>query len=135
MDGTKPKRKRKSKKPKVKGINWRWSMARTIILDDLEKGHLPLDSNALSAEDAWDKTYKHLHEFRDIPFGQFEKQLEDHRKQTCKKKRHVMKKLHSSVIVNCIQEKRQTAGVKQNLTVPLHRNSSVKMSRTSSMNK
>ena len=69
-------RKQKPKKPK-----WRGSEAKNIVLDDLLKGVLPVDANILSAEDAWELTYKCMYEFKDVPFQQFKDRLRDHRKQ------------------------------------------------------
>ena len=71
--------------PKPTNIKWKTSVAREIILTDLEEGRLALYENELPAREAWDTIYCHLHEFRNVPFEQFKKQLEAHRKQALKK--------------------------------------------------
>ena len=70
-----------SQKQKPRTFKWRGSEAKNIVLDDLLKGVLPVDANILSAEDAWELTYKYMYEFKDVPFQQFKDRLRDHRKQ------------------------------------------------------
>jgi hypothetical protein len=62
-------------------IAWRSSAPRRILLDDLESGMLSLDSEEMSADDAWNSYYSHLQEFSNVPFAQFRERLRDHRKQ------------------------------------------------------
>ena len=45
------------------------------------KGVLPVDAKELSAEDAWELSYKNMVEFKDVPFEQFKDRLRDHRRQ------------------------------------------------------
>ena len=66
-------------------IQWRNSLPREILLDDLEKRILPLAESELSAEEAWKRCYSHLPEFRLVPFWQFKERLEGHREQLQKK--------------------------------------------------
>ena len=59
-------------------------MPKHIIMDDLEKGLLPVDEEEMSAEEAWSICYQHLAEFvsAGVVFDQFFKErLRDHRKQ------------------------------------------------------
>ena len=62
-------------------IKWPKSEARNKVLDDLLKGVLPVDAKELSAEDAWELSYKNMVEFKDVPFEQFKDRLRDHRRQ------------------------------------------------------
>jgi hypothetical protein len=62
-------------------IDWRSSIAREILLSDLEDGILSTDEKDLSAEEAWEKCYRHFYEFRKVPFEQFKAKLKDHRNQ------------------------------------------------------
>lgn len=61
-------------------IDWRNSDARTILLSDLEDGHLPLTEADMSADTAW-QFHRQLPEFQQVPKHQFKQRLEDHRKQ------------------------------------------------------
>lgn len=61
-----------------KGIDWKNSGARIILLNDLSDDALPIDETACPAEEAW-AHYKELMEFSAVPFWQFEKQLRKHR--------------------------------------------------------
>jgi len=65
------------RKHQEKGISWSGSAARLVLLADLAEGNVPLDESACSAEEAWEY-YQELLEFKDVPFSQFEKQLEAH---------------------------------------------------------
>jgi hypothetical protein len=62
-------------------IKWRNSIAREILLSDLEDGILSTDEKDLSAEEAWEKFYRHFYEFRKVPFEQFKTKIKDHRNQ------------------------------------------------------
>ena len=64
-----------------KGIDWKNSKARDILLMDLKNGVLPLDETELSASEAWRTVYGILDDFVHVPFKQFEKQLQAHREQ------------------------------------------------------
>lgn len=74
----------KRKADDVSGINWQKSAARAMILDDLASGELPLEDNHLSTDEAWDY-YSSLHEFKDVPFSQFARQLQIHRERLARK--------------------------------------------------
>ena len=50
------------------------------MLDDLEEGILPVDPDAVSAQEAWESCYRHMPEFVDVVFTQFEARLKDYRK-------------------------------------------------------
>lgn len=76
-------------------IDWRWSIARQIILDDLNNEILPLDESELSAFEAWDLHYSHLVEFRDVVFSQFEARLADHRAQIKHKGNHITRQMQA----------------------------------------
>jgi hypothetical protein len=65
-------------------VDWKNSKARTILIEDLHEGFLPLDEEDLSAEEAWESVYSLLDEFLDVPFEQFEVRLADHRAQVKK---------------------------------------------------
>ena len=65
----------------AKRIDWKNSEAREILIKELQNGNLPLDERALSAKEAWEKTYSKIAEFKDVPFSQFADRLADHRKQ------------------------------------------------------
>lgn len=71
---------RKRKPVDEAGINWRFSAARDIVLGDLMDEVLPLEDAVIPAQDAWEY-YKDLFEFKDVPYSQFERQLEAHREQ------------------------------------------------------
>lgn len=66
-------------------IPWRGSKAREVLLCDLETGTVGLYDHQISAEEAWDRAYKHLLEFEKVPFEQFKKQLKAHRLQVLKR--------------------------------------------------
>jgi len=72
------------RKTQEKGIAWRNSAAKFMILEDLDEGVLPLEEEAVSTLDAWEY-YKKLDEFRGVPFGQFKRQLKAHREQVGRK--------------------------------------------------
>lgn len=72
-----------------KVIDWRNSLAKHIILSDLEEGILSLDELDVSPEEAWTTVYGRLAEFKDVPFRQFRDRLKDHRDQ-------IRKSLHNS---------------------------------------
>jgi hypothetical protein len=64
-------------------IDWAKSAAKQIILDDLDRGVLPVDEAELSAEEAWDLVYSQMYEFirpETVVFSQFKERLRDHRK-------------------------------------------------------
>ena len=65
---------------KAPGINWRNSIAKQILIEDLEEGFISLSEEQLSPEEAWD-LYRPLLEFKNVPFHQFKKQLKAHREQ------------------------------------------------------
>jgi hypothetical protein len=67
--------------PRPEGwINWGTSLAKKIIMLDLEEGILALNEEDMSAEEAW-KTYRHMAEFESIVFDQFKAKLADNREQ------------------------------------------------------
>ena len=66
-------------------IPWRNSAARKILLGDLERAITPLYESELTAEDAWARVYKHLVEFEQVPFQQFQVQLQAHREQVLRR--------------------------------------------------
>jgi hypothetical protein len=68
-----------SKKPGW--VNWRSSVARAILLEDLESGGILHGYDKLSAEEVW-QYYKTLPEFKNIALTQFKARLEDHRGQS-----------------------------------------------------
>jgi hypothetical protein len=80
-------KKRKSTNPV--NIDWIHSEAKKVILADLTDGHLSLDENVVSAENAF-RVYKasRPEAFADVGFDQFKQRLKDHRKQ--------VKKLHEA---------------------------------------
>ena len=78
------------RKAEEKGINWRNSAARFMILEDLAAEVLPVEEDVCSAEEAWEY-YGQLAEFEDVPFSQFEYQLKQHRKQVDDKFMSAMK--------------------------------------------
>ena len=59
-------------------IKWLKLAARAIILADLASGELTVDEDAYLTDEAWDH-HSSLHEFRDVPFSQFARQLKIHR--------------------------------------------------------
>ena len=64
-------------------IDWAKSLAKQIILDDLDCGVLPVDESELSAEEAWELVYSQMAEFirpETVVFSQFKERLRDHRK-------------------------------------------------------
>jgi len=65
-------------------IKWQNSPAKSIIMSDLEDGHLPIGEKEVSAEHAWD-VYKNLLEFDGVCFKQFKERLKDHRRAMEKK--------------------------------------------------
>lgn len=65
----------------AKPIDWRNSEARKILLNDLERDVLSLDGQDVTAEVAWEKTYKKMNAFANVPFKQFKARLADHRAQ------------------------------------------------------
>ena len=62
-------------------IDWRKSSARLVILYDLESGRLSIDDDEEPADELWNVVYKHIEEFEDVPFWQFDEKLQDHREQ------------------------------------------------------
>ena len=66
------------RKAEEKGIEWRNSAARHVILEDLAAETLPREEDVCSTEEAW-KHHRELVEFKDVPFSQFAKQLKEHR--------------------------------------------------------
>ena len=59
-------------------IDWAKSLAKQIILDDLDCGVLPVDESELSAEEAWELVYSQMAEFirpETVVFSQFKEQL------------------------------------------------------------
>ena len=77
---------------RVGWIDWRYSQAKEVILWDLESGALPLDADAVPAVEAWEH-YRHLPEFSNVIFSQFEKRLHDHRIQLGTKANHIEKQM------------------------------------------
>ena len=75
----------KSKKRKAANpvnIDWFHSEAKKVLLADLTDGHLSLDENVVSAEQAFLVYKARLPEaFADVGFNQFKLRLKDHRKQ------------------------------------------------------
>ena len=71
----------KDKKDSAGWIDWRNSEPRAILIEDLVGGILSLDDDEIPAQVAWDTTYKHLAEFANVPFEQFQARLKDHREQ------------------------------------------------------
>jgi len=78
---SKPAAKRAPRRPGW--IDWKKSVCKRIVLDDLISGVLPLEQSEMTAEEAWEVCYKHLAEFvsDQVEFSQFKVRLEDHRKQ------------------------------------------------------
>jgi hypothetical protein len=76
-------------------VDWRECDARTVLLDDLQSGVLPLDLNVMSAEEAWETLYKDDDAFLNIKFDQFKTRLKDHRKQTAQKMLHSISDLEA----------------------------------------
>lgn len=68
-----------------KFVDWRKHPAKDIILCDLETGVLEIDEDQVPAKEAWDAVYKHLEEFSNVPFEQFELRLHDHRQQVLRR--------------------------------------------------
>jgi hypothetical protein len=64
-------------------IKWRDSPAKAVLMDDLRRGVLPRDSQALTAEQAW-PFYRRMPEFKKVCFSQFKARLKDHRSQVTK---------------------------------------------------
>ena len=64
---------------------WRYSRAKYIILDDLERGVLPLYERKQSTETAWE-AYKDRTQFKEVSFNKFKDRLKDHRKQVIKQR-------------------------------------------------
>ena len=52
-------------------IDWCKSKAREIILDNLTTGTLPLDGDAVTAEEAWEEMYWAMPKFEGVVFSQF----------------------------------------------------------------
>lgn len=71
-----------------KGIAWRKSAARAVLLRDLENGTLPISENYMVSEEAW-KIYQTMDEFVNVPFSQFKRQLKAHRQQVHLRKERV----------------------------------------------
>ena len=55
-------------------------MPKHIIMDDLEKGLLPVDEEEISAEEAWSICYQHMAEFvsAGVVFDHFKERIQDH---------------------------------------------------------
>ena len=62
-------------------IDWKNSEAKYVLLDDLERGILPLSAQEVSAEEAW-VVYQDHPSFEGVQFDQFKARLADHRKST-----------------------------------------------------
>jgi len=72
------------KKKKAKStINWRYSDARKVIMQDLEDGII--DPENLSPEEAW-KVYQHEDAFKKVPWEQFEEKFKDNCNQFLQKR-------------------------------------------------
>ena len=69
----------RSKNPEF--INWRGSLARAVLLEDLVKGRLHMDNAVMPAQRAWDLVYSKMEEFKEVKFEQFKARLADHRRQ------------------------------------------------------
>jgi hypothetical protein len=69
-------------------IDWTQSLARKILLEDLEEGYCPLSEAQFSTENAW-LHYQQLPEFNEVPFSQFKRQLKAHREQVLIRKERV----------------------------------------------
>jgi hypothetical protein len=52
-------------------IDWKKSTAGEVIMDDLQRGLLPVDAAELLAEEAWDIGYQHMANFFPVVFSQF----------------------------------------------------------------
>ena len=71
---------------KKKGwIKWYPSAPREVLLQDLENGGY-LHCNNEEAEELWEKHYKQLPQFQEVPFAQFKENLKSHRKASMKEK-------------------------------------------------
>ena len=64
-------------------IVWDKCQAKAVLLDDLIRGALPLERQAMSPEKAWE-FYQKLPEFRTVMFSQFRERLAAHRQQVSK---------------------------------------------------
>jgi hypothetical protein len=63
---------------------WKDSPAREVILEDLLAGILPLESDEISAREAWDDVYSNLIEFHGVEYDQYYRNLRNHRVQVAK---------------------------------------------------
>ena len=64
-------------------IDWKDSVAKQILLNDLKLGVLSLDENVVSATQAWE-LYRDRPPFANVVFSQFKARLKDHRAQVVK---------------------------------------------------
>jgi hypothetical protein len=64
-------------------IKWRNCVPKHIIMNDLQAGVLPINSEEMWGEEAWTISYWHMAEFvrTGVVFDQFKERLQDHRKQ------------------------------------------------------
>ena len=88
MEETPTKKRKQSKKSRKQAekhlwIPWTNCPAKHVLLDDLKWRRLPRDEHEMSTEQAW-SFYRHMPEFADVCFSQFEERLADHRKQVTK---------------------------------------------------
>lgn len=66
-------------------IDWRYSDARKILLQDLESGALTLDEEEMTALTAW-TIYSSKEAFKNVEYQQFKRQLKAHRSQVKKRR-------------------------------------------------
>ena len=64
-------------------VNWRYSAAKAVIESDLDSGVLELEIPM--AREAWDQQYSHMHEFQEITYEQFSRNLGGERERFSKK--------------------------------------------------
>jgi hypothetical protein len=67
--------------PLLPNIDWRGSVAKLIVMQDLEEGIFSVDEVEVSATEAFFNVYRHMEEFSQVPFCQFSDRLRDHRQQ------------------------------------------------------
>eukprot|EP00957_Ditylum_brightwellii_P210902 15365537-Ditylum_brightwellii.AAC.1 len=89
--------KKQKKEAPTKELKWKDNRARLKVLDDFENGDIPLYYRELSAEDAWNTSYKDEPEFAQVTFAMFKARLKDHQKQAIKRKNRSIKLLQQDV--------------------------------------
>ena len=65
--------------------DWKTSVAKAVIEDDLQEGILPAHAEELGPKEAWDHVCSHLVEFHSVEHTQFRTNLSDMRKNFRKK--------------------------------------------------